>query len=433
MWLTIPSTCCPSAREPEDSISASHWRSRLLERSVGLNGTPMPVRYWLRGWRRAPWIRRLFGLICEPSMADRGVESWIASLRDSRANPSAPLANDAAPPMPGGSGPTSRASFGRLSQDGSSWRTYPDLFGTDFPLSSKTWTPSGSWARGALYRQPPLERRINATGSGFWPTPDALATTRSNRSNSPGAATRPALAALAPMWPTPLHSEARQGFQDRSPGKKGSQESLSTIAVKNAAPNWPTPMASDGNRESVTMQRGNPTLAGAAKWATPRAMDSHSTGGNPSMGYGETLTDQAVRNPLWPTPSASDGVGSRTLPPGTSATGVTPDGKKKHVGIQNAAMQWPTPAASDHKRGISPDERDRPEGATLSATVSHFSPPVQPTTTGGGKYLQSTRVLNPRFVEALMGWPIGLTSCELPVMELSRWLRRWRSYVSSIV
>jgi len=37
-------------------------------------------------------------------------------------------------------------------------------------------------------------------------------------------------------WPTPLAHEARLGFQDRSTGKKGTQESLSTVAVLNYAP-----------------------------------------------------------------------------------------------------------------------------------------------------------------------------------------------------
>jgi len=34
------------------------------------------------------------------------------------------------------------------------------------------------------------------------------------------------------MWPTPCGSEARQGFQDRSRGMKGTQESLTTVVVK---------------------------------------------------------------------------------------------------------------------------------------------------------------------------------------------------------
>ena len=37
-------------------------------------------------------------------------------------------------------------------------------------------------------------------------------------------------------WPTPMEHEARLGFQNRMTGKKGTQESLTTVAVKNLAP-----------------------------------------------------------------------------------------------------------------------------------------------------------------------------------------------------
>lgn len=61
-------------------------------------------------------------------------------------------------------------------------------------------------------------------------------------------------------------------------------------------------------------------------------------------GFGVPL---AMAARLWPTPSASDVMGSRTLPPGTSPTGVRPDGKKAQVGLENAARMWPTPTAND--------------------------------------------------------------------------------------
>jgi hypothetical protein len=34
------------------------------------------------------------------------------------------------------------------------------------------------------------------------------------------------------MWPTPMASEGRQGWQDRSRGKAGTEESLSTVILK---------------------------------------------------------------------------------------------------------------------------------------------------------------------------------------------------------
>jgi len=92
-------------------------------------------------------------------------------------------------------------------------------------------------------------------------------TTRINRSPSPNAEYRPALAALAERWPTPT--------------------------------------AADGDRASATYARGNPTLKGTSQnWATPLAMDSRMTG-NQRDRSGPTLTDQAVRSGSWATPRAS--------------------------------------------------------------------------------------------------------------------------------
>ena len=53
----------------------------------------------------------------------------------------------------------------------------------------------------------------------------------------------------------------------------------------------------------------------------------------------------ATASGLWPTPDAGDVMGSRTLPEGTTPTGMTPDGRKKQVGLSNAVEMalWPTP------------------------------------------------------------------------------------------
>ena len=60
-----------------------------------------------------------------------------------------------------------------------------------------------------------------------------------------------AVQAITATWPTVMSSEARQGFQDRSRGKKGTQESLSTVATLAA---WPTPTSlaksTDTNNEA---------------------------------------------------------------------------------------------------------------------------------------------------------------------------------------
>lgn len=45
----------------------------------------------------------------------------------------------------------------------------------------------------------------------------------------------------------------------------------------------------------------------------------------------------------WPTPDKGMADGGRALPEGTSVTGITPDGKKRQVGLTNAVKAWPTP------------------------------------------------------------------------------------------
>lgn len=111
----------------------------------------------------------------------------------------------------------------------------------------------------------------------------------------------------------------------------------------------PTPAAADGDRASDTYMRGNATLQGAAR--------------------------------LLPTPSANDPDGSRTLPPGTSPTGIAPDGTKYQVGLENAAKLLPTPRpcsglrSSGLNRTEIMDALDETEGARLLPT---------PTTSEGG-------------------------------------------------
>jgi len=48
---------------------------------------------------------------------------------------------------------------------------------------------------------------------------------------------------------------------------------------------------------------------------------------------------------VWPT--ADTPSGGRKMPPGTTATGQTPDGRKVTVGLENAVKMWTTPQAHD--------------------------------------------------------------------------------------
>lgn len=76
------------------------------------------------------------------------------------------------------------------------------------------------------------------------------------------------------LWPTVQATEARQGFQDRTRGKKGSQESLSTVVRKHAK-DWPTPsVCGNHNRKGLSPTSGDGLATAVKRWPTPSTMDN---------------------------------------------------------------------------------------------------------------------------------------------------------------
>lgn len=180
VWIRIPSTCSPSAPEPADSISASNWRCQLLASSASLRGKLSAVKSWRSEWKKGRWMTRLSGRIFEPSTAARGAASWIASLRDSRANHSPAPARKPALTTRGISGPMCSASSAKPSRRSCFSKTSPaySLFDapTDAPLrnwSSTNWRTLVSNLRRDCSRRLKLARRNDDpdSSSSEWPTP----------------------------------------------------------------------------------------------------------------------------------------------------------------------------------------------------------------------------------------------------------------------
>ena len=118
-------------------------------------------------------------------------------------------------------------------------------------------------------------------------------------------------------------------------------------------------------------------MAGRGLWPTPTAADSERQSATYMRGW-------------WRTPRANDGKGGLTFANGSERASTDfylPD----QVNMVERA-RWPTPRASDGEKGLDPDHE---------AGGRHA--PALPTTVGGK--------LNPRWVEWLMGIPIGWTSC----------------------
>lgn len=141
------------------------------------------------------------------------------------------------------------------------------LTGSD--LCEVIWKPwAAPWGQ-SLSRPRARVRTISETDSGslpiaIWSTLRASDGEKGGPNMSFGAGGQPLPAQAAQStWPTPVHSEARQGFQDRSRGKKGTQESLTTIAVKTT---WATPAArpAGGTPEQFLQRKRNAVERGVS-------------------------------------------------------------------------------------------------------------------------------------------------------------------------
>ena len=134
------------------------------------------------------------------------------------------------------SGEKWRGSFVKYDLDTSLWRTHQCSLLGDLELFSETWPTWGLMRNGECWEQRMLEQTIRGTESGLSPNGVDSFHTPNTTGLDGGSNSRKALRKREEMWPTPVHSEARQGLQIRREGKKGTQTSLSTAVLT-----WPTP------------------------------------------------------------------------------------------------------------------------------------------------------------------------------------------------
>lgn len=325
MWLIAPSTSSASAPEPADSTSESSWLWEALASSAALSGKPTASPSWRRAARRKAWLARLCGRICDPSTAARGVESWIASLRATRASRSASPADAVDRMILATCGPTSLASLTRRHRPSSFSRTCPatSIWGSvRLPESLKEWATRSRRACSARERS---ARRIVGFGCSY------------------------------SQWPT---AKASLGGAD--------------------------PVGGGDNRGAANLKRA------VLEWTTPQAHDV--TGGH--------LTRGGLRS-------------SEMLLPGQ-------------------AKMWPTPTQRDSKGKSQRGEAAPMDALANMAECSRSFRPDPATSMPGDESSKQTRRLNLRFVEWLMGWPIGWTDCERPATASSAYKRRMRSALSGL-
>ena len=452
MWI-IPKNLQLSSGAPDTAgfISDLNEQSQICASSLMVRSKPSPARTWSQKWRRDSWTQHLSGRILKPSHAKPFETEWTCLWPVIPASRSAQQASGSEPKTLATSGRTSQEQLELFAPDSVSSRMSKATSPSDSAKSSETWEQSVTRRRGEYSARRSMRERL---------------TSESGSSS----------------WPSPVASEVRQGFQDRSRGMKGSQESLTTVVIKHgqAAPasssslgsrqglseqdwrtptvaeeknqntskqiylqnqvgatpkQWATPIQGDSHLASTPevaqkrIEEGKVTLSRqmAAQWATPQAHDAN-TPKTPEQievmranGHGvKNLNEQAC----WGTLTARDHIEGRRTdlesndPNGHSGTYLagavkqwaTPQASDpEHSGpnqrdssgrpaLPAQAMQWGTPTARDHKSGRGNEEREYKE----------LTPMVERTQAGK---------LNPRWVETLMGLPVGwvMPSCKFPV------------------
>lgn len=378
-WLHVPSsTTLTSARAPE----CSDWPSTPLsdlpgayEPFVTLNGKPSRRPLSWPAWKTRPWIKRLFLTIFASSSE---IETRLTTFADSVLSSSL----RAIPASPSAQ-PVDVVA-----------RTILDIYGPQSLTSLRQRFPSSASSR---MSQGTLDLGMDECEEICESEATALRKDSSARRKS----ARAIRGNGCSSWPTTsafADSTEKCGKPDKGRRGPNSGRTLTGKALE---------------------VYGQGPHAKKKAWTTPQAHDVHP--GDPervgrygTKHGGRNLNDDAAK---WPTPHGFQ-------------AGNGPDGNEFAKKVKN----WGTPRVSTNA-GIGNENRE--PKARLEDQAAHFSPPAPKTSTPGDDSSKSTRALNPRFVEILMGWPPGWTTARtgfaLQAMEFSRWRQATLSSLSSLV
>lgn len=448
MWIHVPLPFCPYAPASGDSISDSAWRSQMLAPSVLSRSKPLPAPSWQRAWQKTPWIRRLFGQILEPSMASHGVALWIASLQAIPASPLALQENKREAKTHDISGQMCFAWFERSTHHSVSSKTLADIYDWDLNKSTMTFDQWVTALRQVCSQRRKLVHLISENDYSSWRTVKATESTGGCLSQQRFKERMDAGLPLSlrdqvkHLWPTARVSSANGPSQSEiAAGNPKSRLEVSVI-------NWATPNTMDHlpSRSPEAMRRmmsPGGARAGAKRpsnlreqisWATPNTMDHmpprsaeamEKMLGPEGQRAGRSRPSNLREQIVWPTPRAQKT--SSENPESWKARRQA--GQVSTPPLAMAAVMWPTVTTQDSKNNAGPSQFERntkPLNVEATLHSSRCHSPLGQKEAGTA----SQKVLNPQFVEWLMGWPIGWTEFA-PVETVScHWLPLMRGALS---
>lgn len=300
-----------------------------------------------------------------------------------------------------GSSVTARGMFRQPKHWRDAWTTgrlTPLRFGPTLPASTveaglEAWI--SSWVEYRASRSAwPASARDRQTSGGYGPTSGAGFGTYDPVSSS--WRTFPDLFGMA--YPLSLETWPKRGSL-RS-GVVSARRMWERPTAESVCSSWPTPVSNDAKKSEIDQHKS--LTSSVQKWPTPTTNDSKND--NPPSQAERNTPPRSVAACMWPSPRAED----------SEATGA-------HRGVPDtltsATRQWQTPATDSFRsRG-----GERKDEMGLDQQARSFRRDQQ--TGRGGPRTPAPVVLNPRFVEALMGLPDGMTgSTPLEMRSFRSWL-----------
>jgi len=413
MWI-LPKQLhtSPFVPDTEALISDLNEQSQVCAQSLLVRSRVSPARTWSLKWKRDSWTQLLSGRILKPSHGPSFTAAWTSSLLDIHASRFQPPASASAPKTQDTSGHLSQPELLQCDQVSVSLKTSRDISALGFPTCCKTWQEWVTERRGAWRQRVNAARLTRGKESLSWPTisvnesKNSVGKSQEHRNSIP-------LGTMAAMqsWPTPNAQVSQDGelpetwlkrkeaMKAKGYNGNGCGTPL-TIAVQLHGQADPASSSSLGSRQGL--------------WAT------HTNTGTGRVYDGRRGRDleSCITNPqAWATPQAHDAQGPKT-PEQIAAMRAKGHGVKN----LNEMVTWPTPSASCDQGGPS----GLAGGSGNRKKLNSMLPEAEAKAMGCGK-------LNPRWVETLMGLPIGWTmpsctfpqtiapmSCDSSAMELCR-------------
>ena len=403
MWI-VPKNLHTSAFavDTEALTSDSKELSEMFAQSLIAKSGTSPARTWSARLKRGGWITRLSGRILKPSRGQSFVGKWTSSLEASLVSHLVPQEEKQETRTSDTCGPT-------LSEASESWSDLP-LF--SLKMLKEYSPPTSRETIGQTHRELPFCSMSLESWSG-WVIAQRQEYSQRLKSERPtnGSASlflvseqtsqMQGAQELENYWRTPTLGEVnRMRYKDVEKALKieqgGSQKSLWLQVIEQP---WPTPKASESH-ETVEQH-----LARAQK---PSAKNR-----------GPSLTVAVQMDKLWPTPTTQENAHPQmTLTPTGRRAGAKEGSTCHSMNLCDAAILAEyAEKIADPLLCIGANSGPQVEESLSSLGNPHESlqETADPQTQEVMK--EEKRVLNPRWVEVLMGLPVGWTmpSCAVPL------------------